>query len=235
MIVSIMQPAYLPWLGYFDRIARSDLHIVLDTVQLEHQTKTAFTNRNKVRTSAGWSWLTVPVRTAGEQPRIADVQLADPASWVRKHRETLRQAYGRAPYWNTMAPFVAEFYHREWPTLAPLLDETTSWLRNALALSTPVVAASTLGVNGSKGDLVVALCRAVGAGTYLSGPFGRDYLDPLAFETADIRLTFHDYVHPTYSQTHGEFVPYMSVVDLLANHGPQSTAILRSAVLPADV
>ncbi len=222
-----MQPAYLPWLGYFDRLQRSDLHIVLDTVQLEHQTKTAFTHRNRVRTVTGWSWLTVPVRTAGHHATpIRDIMIAPSSGWARKHATTLRQSYGRTPHWQGLAPLVDDVYAREWTHLIDVLAASTPALCTALGVRTPMVSASSLGVTGAKGELVMALCRAVGATTYLSGPFGRDYLDEAAFDRAGIALAYHDYQHPAYTQGASPFVPYLSVVDLLAHHGPDSLAIL---------
>lgn len=222
-----MQPAYLPWLGYFDRLQRSDLHIVLDSVQLEHQTKTAFTNRNRVRTANGWTWLTVPVQTAGHQHTpIRDITIAPSAAWTRKHAMTLQQSYARTPHWPRLAPLFDALYGREWVKLLDVLDASTPALCAELGVRTPMVSATSLGVTGTKADLVVALCRAVGATTYLSGPFGRDYLDEADFADAGIALTYHDYVHPTYTQGGMPFMPYLSVVDLLAHHGPDSLRIL---------
>ena len=235
MIVSIMQPAYLPWLGYFDRVQRSDLHIVLDTVQLEHQTKTAFTNRNRVRTATGWTWLTVPVQTAGHQHTpIRDITIASSPAWARKHATTLRQSYGRAPHWHRLAPLVDDVYGRAWVRLIDVIDASTPALCALLGVQTPMVSASSLGVTGTKGDLVLALCRAVGATTYLSGPFGRDYLDETTFADAGMAVAYHDFVHPTYTQGTAPFVPYLSVVDLLAHHGPDSLPILTGRAGAAD-
>lgn len=226
MIVSIMQPAYLPWLGYFDRIWRSDLHIVLDSVPLGFQTKTAFTTRNRIRTAAGATWLTVPVQSGQHQTIIHDVVLAATTPWARKHGESLRHAYGRAAHWDAVAPLVPTLYQPEWTTLTSVLDTATAWLCDTLRITTPTVRASSLPVQGSKGDLILALCTAVGASTYLSGPFGRDYLNAQAFSDAGVALTFHDYAHPEYTQGSAPFLPYLSVVDLLAHHGPRSLDIL---------
>jgi hypothetical protein len=227
MIVSIMQPAYLPWLGYFDRIAKSDLHIVLDTVQLEHQTKTSFTNRNRILTATGPIWLTVPVRTAGQPDTpIRSIEIATASPWARKHRASLHQAYCRAPYWAEHESFFTHCYEQPFTQLIDVLDLTTTHLLEALRVKTPLVRASTLGVRSTKGDLVVDLCEAVGATRYLSGPFGRNYLDPHRFDRAGIELVYHDYVHPEYSQGRGPFTPYLSAVDLLCWCGPASREIV---------
>jgi hypothetical protein len=233
MIVSIMQPAYLPWLGYFDRVARSDLHIVLDSVPLGHANKQNFTCRNRVRTATGPVWLTVPVQRQHADQRIADVLVAMDHGWMRKHWETVRHAYRRAPHWARYADFLEAFYATPRTHLVDVLDTSTTWLRETLAITTPIVRASTLNVPGTKAELILQLCLAVGATTYLSGPFGRDYLDPRAFEAAGIALAYHDYVHPRYPQRDAAFEPYLSVLDLLCHCGPDSLDILRGgAVAP---
>ena len=228
MIVSINQPAYLPWLGYFDRIRRSDLHIVLDNVQIERNTKHSFTNRNKVRTAQGWTWLTVPLRhptTAAEE--LINGICIDGDVWQRKHSRTLAQSYGKARHFGEHQIYFEELYSRSWIHLAPLLRESTGYLLKVLGICTPLLFSSEMKVEGSKAELVINLCKAAGATVYLSGPLGRDYLDPAIFETAGIALQFHEYAHPVYSQLHGQFIPYMSVVDLLFNHGPDALRTLR--------
>jgi len=225
VIVSINQPAYLPWLGYVHRIATSDVHIVLDHVQFE---KNSFVNRNKVRTSAGWCWLTVPVRTRGRFGDLAinRVQIDVGTGWRRKHWETLRQNYGRAPYFARHAPCFQDLLAVEWTGLADLCARATAHLLGAFGIGTPLVPSSALDVGGAKSELVLNLCRAVGATTYLSGPYGRHYLDEAAFRDAGIEIVYHDYRHPTYPQAYDPFEPAMAAVDLLFNCGPESMDIL---------
>jgi hypothetical protein len=225
VIVSINQPAYLPWLGYFHRIAVSDLHIVLDHVQFE---KNSFTNRNRLRTAAGATWLTVPVRTGGRFGNlpIDGVEITD-TTWRRKHWDTMRFAYAKAPFFARHQGFFRDVYERDWPRLLPLIEPITAELCAAFAIATPRIRSSELGVAGRKAELVLNLCRAVGATTYLSGPLGRDYLDPRDFAAAGIELAFHDYRHPVYRQAFPGFEPLMAAPDLLFNHGPESGAILR--------
>jgi len=226
VIVSINQPAYLPWLGYFDRIGRSDLHIVLDHVQFE---KNSFTNRNKVRTAQGWTWLTVPVLTKGKFGDLAinalETNTAIP--WPRKHWDGLRFSYSKAPHFGAHAAYFETSYAKDWPHLGGLLRDHMRYLLDALGIGTDIVFSSEMNVSGVKQDLVLNLCREVGATTYISGPLGRDYLEPAPFAQAGITLRFHDYQHPEYKQAYPGFEPYMAAVDLLFNHGPKSLEILR--------
>jgi len=166
--VSINQPAYLPWLGYFERIAASDVHIVLDHVQFE---KNSFVNRNKVRTREGWTWLTVPVLTKGRFGHLAINQLDLVAGhpWAKKHWSTLRMNYARAPFFPSYAPAYDALYAHPWSGFLPMAE---AFLRQHLAdlgIRTQILFSSTLGISGTKSDLVLNLCRAVGADRYLSG------------------------------------------------------------------
>lgn len=228
MIVSINQPAYLPWLGYFDRIACSDVHVVLDNVQFE---KNSFTNRNRVRTAQGSAWLTVPVQTSGRfgSLDIATLKIADDPRWAAKHWQTISQAYARAPFFAAHRDFFAGQYARHWDYLAALVAPTTDYLLDAFGIRTPLHRASALRATGKKDDLVLAICRELGATVYLSGPLGRDYLDEAKFAAAGIAVRYADYAHPTYPQAHPGFVPFMAAIDLLFMAGPEAGAILRTS------
>jgi hypothetical protein len=225
VIVSINQPAYLPWLGYFHRIAISDLHVVLDHVQFE---KNSFTNRNKVRTPSGHAWLTVPVRTKGRFGDLAinEVEVADDGRWAGKHLATLEQSYRRAPHLDEHHAFLRDVYGGQWARLAELAGEITTHHLQAFGIDTKLVSSVDLAVPGRKAELVLNLCREVGATVYLSGPLGRDYLDEGSFEAAGIEIRYHDYVHPTYPQCQPGFEPFMAALDLLLNCGPDSLAVL---------
>ncbi len=232
MIVSINQPAYLPWLGYFHRIQASDLHIVLDHVQFE---KNSTTNRNRIRTAQGWSWLTVPLKTKGRFGNLAinEVEIDGERGWPAKHWGTLRQNYAKAPHFAAHARFFEELYARPWARLAGLLEAATGYLlEHAFRIGTPLLRSSGMAVAGRKSELVLNLCRAAGAKVYLSGPLGRDYLDQEAFREAGIEIRYHDYAHPTYAQAYPGFESAMSAVDLLFNHGPDSARILATGAQP---
>jgi hypothetical protein len=231
MIVSIHQPAYLPWLGYFHRIAVSDAHIVLDSVQFE---KNSFINRNKVRTADGWCWLTVPVKTGGHFGSLAirTLEIDDRSEWRKKHWRTLCQNYSKAPYFARYAPFFEELYQCRWPHLNDLCQALTTYLLQALGIRTPCYLSSQMQAVGTKDELILALCREVGATTYFSGALGRDYLREKLFQEAGIRVVYQDYDHPVYPQMSAPFAPYMAVVDLLFHCGPKSLDVLLSHQQP---
>ncbi len=216
MIVSIHQPAYLPWLGYFDKIARADLFIWLDNVQFQ---KNSFQNRNKILTKDGPSWLTVPVRTSGvlyETP-LKDAEIDNSRNWRAKHVSSIRMNYNKAMRFSDCFPALAGFYEREWQTLDRLCWEMLDYFNTLLGVTTPIRRASDMSADGSKSDLVLDLCKKAGATTYLSGALGRDYLDLPSFAAAGIAVEFQDYKHPPYRQAYPGFVPNLAVIDLIMN------------------
>ena len=224
MKVSINQPAYLPWLGYFDRIASSDIAIVLDSVMIE---KGSYTNRNKMRSGNGWSWLTVPIKASG-QPLISEVQIDNQRDWRKKHFQLVNQAYAKARHSARHMEWINDLYSREWKELNELLTYTNSYFLGALSIRTKIIHSTALKVAGTKSELVLNLCKEVGATEYISGPFGIDYLDLPSFERAGILVTFQDYKHPVYEQCQGGFESHMSILDLLLNCGSASGQILRN-------
>lgn len=229
MIVSIAQPAYLPWLGYFDRIARSDVHVILDHVPISHGD---FTNRNKIASSQGWSWLTVPVHSRGEHTGapIASIGIDNRTNWREKHLRSLAHAYARSAHFADQRAHLDAFYAAEWTNLAELCIASARLLFAPLALeNAKLVRSSGMHLTQKKSDLVLEICRNLGASTYLSGPLGRDYLELGAFAAAGIAVRFHDYAHPQYAQCwKGDFRAYMSALDLVCNAGPAAREIMMS-------
>lgn len=224
--VAILQSNYIPWKGYFDIIRAVDLFIVLDDVQF---TKNDWRNRNQVKTSAGAKWLTVPVATAGRPDQTIDATRIA-RSWTRRHAETLRQAYARAPGFAAMWPPISALYDTaaDEPMLARVNAIFLRGLCQLLGIATPFVPARDLGREGRKAERVLALCQAVGADLYLSGPAARAYLDPVSFETAGIELRFADYSgYPPYPQLHGPFMHQVSALDLLFNAGADAKRYMK--------
>jgi hypothetical protein len=222
----VLQPGYLPWLGFFDQMRRADVFVYYDDVQYD---KHGWRNRNRVKSPAGPHWLTVPVRHHGlGQPRIMDVEIDTRAPWARKHVGTLRQFYARAPFSDAYLPELEELLSRPWTRIIDLDVAVVAVMARWLNLSPNIHRASTLGVNGEQSARLLALCQHFAATRYLSGSAARDYLDVPMFERAGVTVEWQDYRHPIYPQQHGEFVPYLSAIDLLLNCGDESGAILEN-------
>lgn len=225
LIVSIHQPAYLPWLGYLDRIGASDAFVFLDTVQFE---KNSFTNRNVIKTPNGPLWLTVPVLSQGHLERtLLELRIDNRRNWKKKHLRSIEQNYNRAPLFGERFPKLVDLFDVEDALLSELCFRQLKFWLGEFRITTPVFRASELGISGRKADLILALCRQLGASTYLSGPQGRNYLDEYAFAAMGISVRYHDYVTHPYPQLFGAFSPAISVLDNWMN--VSNNTVSRSA------
>jgi hypothetical protein len=225
-VVAIHQPQYLPWLGYFDKLDRADVFCLLDTVQYK---KNEFQNRNRIKTSQGWQWLTVPVTYRFPQ-RIGEVGLNQTVDWQRKHLQALRIHYGKAPYFETYIERFEKFYQESQKLLVEVNVGCIQLLLELLGLERKLVLASTLAVRTEDPTLrLVEICQALGGDTYLSGKDGAKYMDLDTFHRHQIDLVLQEFHHPEYSQCYGPFEPNLSIVDLLFNCGPESVATIRKA------
>lgn len=215
MIMSAHQPAYLPWLGYFDKIKRSDIFIFLDTVQYE---KNSFTNRNKIKTANGPVWLSVPVvKTDHIRKIMSEMPIDKNYKWQKKHLNAIQMAYSKAPNFKKLFPQLQELYAKEYDNIVDITWEHLQFWLKVLEIDTKVMKSSELNVTGKKSDFVLGLCKAVGADYYISGAMGRDYLDTERFIEEGVQVEFQEYRHPVYPQLYGGFIPNMGIVDFVMN------------------
>lgn len=224
MKVAIHQPQYLPWLGYLAKWAAADVFVFLDTVQYE---KNGWQNRNRIRTADGAHWLTVPVHAHLGTP-IAEVAIDTTQPWRARHLRAIEHAYARTAHLASHHGSLRALLDLDWRLLARLAVASAEWLAKAVGITTPSRLASTLAADdGDATGRLVAICKAVGADTYLAGGHGARYMDGARFREAGISVLYQHYEHPVYTQQHGEFVPFLSGVDLLLTHGDESLSILR--------
>ncbi|MCK9244124.1 MAG: WbqC family protein [Candidatus Marinimicrobia bacterium] len=231
MICAIHQPQTYPWLGYFAKIMQADVFIFLDNVQFK---KNEWQNRNKIRTPDGWLWLTVPVIHHFGQP-INSVAINDQVDWQKKHLQTLRTYYGRAPFFKQYFEDIATLYQTTWQNLAQFNIASIRRLMSIIGITTPTVIASemqelNLDPTISPDERLIIATKAVGAEVYLSGAGGRDYLKTELFPKNGIELRFQSFEHPAYRQMTADFLPFMSILDLLFNEGPQTKSIIKRGI-----
>lgn len=232
LTVTIHQPETLPWLGFMDKLRQCDVLVLLDHVQFS---KHYFQNRNRIRTLApqGWSWLTVPVTKGSSFQRICDVHIdTNQYGWRREHIGLLRQSYRDAPFFERYISTIKSLYECGWDRLVDFNIAIIGWLTNAFGIERLMLRSSELDVSGARSELNLAICKSVGATEYLSGISGREYLDVGLFESAGIAVRFQEFYHPIYRQRYEPFVPSLSSIDLLFNHGDASLAILESEEVP---
>lgn len=214
VLCGIHQLHYLPWLRYFEKIVRSDVFIILDTVQYN---KNGWQNRNRIKSARGPVLLTVPVH-APLGCTLDAVRIDNTQPWRRKHWLTIEQSYRRAPQFARHSAFLRDTYARDWDSLNELNRHMLDYFVHALGIGTRVVYASELNVEGVATDRLVNLLKAVGADAYYSGAYALDqYLDAAKLERAGIELRLQQWRSAPYPQLHGAFVSDLSVVDLIMN------------------
>ncbi|MFA6216174.1 MAG: WbqC family protein [Candidatus Omnitrophota bacterium] len=228
MIVSVHQPQYIPWLGYFDKIAKSDCFVFLDCVQYKER---EFQNRNKIRTKDGWIWLTVPVASQGlGRQKVSDVAIDNESAWRKQHLKSWEVWYAKAPFFKEYAAFFKEIYNTDWEKLSQLNVFITRYVFKALGIEKPVYFESALQTTQSKTERIIEICQKLKADVYLSGSGGRDYIEEDKFKAAGIELRYQEFIHPVYQQQFSasgeDFVSHLSIFDLLLNEGPKSREIM---------
>lgn len=228
-IMAMHQPNYLPYLGYFHKMAHCDRFVLLDAVQFPRGQ--SYANRNRVKTHNGTTWLTVPVSTpSGEKGKVpyTEVRIAGD-KWKRKHLRTLQMNYKKAGHYEDVYPLVEEALetHDDFTELNIALIRA---VRDYLGIGTPLVRLSELlDEFGEKTQLIVDISKALGTGVYLSGTGGgKDYNDKELLAEHGIELRYSTFEHPEYPQLWGDFESHLSVIDLLFNCGPESREILLS-------
>jgi hypothetical protein len=220
--VAVLQPGYLPWLGFFDQMRRADVFVYYDDVQFD---KHGWRNRNRIKSPAGPHWLTVPVRHHGK-PRILDVEIDERAPWARRHVGAIRQFYSRAPFLERYLGDLEELLLRHWQHVVDLDLAAAAKMAEWLGVRTQIERSSCLGIAGERSERLLLICQRFQATRYLSGNAARVYLDVDLFARNGIEVVWQDFHHPIYPQQHGEFVPHLSAIDLLLNCGDRGAAIL---------
>ncbi|MCA1568902.1 MAG: WbqC family protein [Chloroflexi bacterium] len=223
--VAIIQSNYIPWKGYFDVIAAVDEFFLYDTVQY---TRRDWRNRNRIKTTQGPQWLTIPVQ-GSRAHRICDVAISDPL-WAGRHWRTLAQEYARAPYFAEYREAIETLYmDAEERMLSAVNERFIRALCGLLGITTPIARAADDSEHETKTEKLVAVCVDAGATEYLCGPASRDYLEAWRFDEAGIALTYVDYSgYPEYPQLFGPFLHEVTVLDLIFNTGPDARSYMKS-------
>ena len=233
-LAAIHQPQYLPYLGFFHKVHQADVFVVMDGVQFQRR---GVQHRNRIKTPAGARWITVPVLRSA-QPRgmdgrseqiTNDILIDGDDAWQRRHLTTLRLNYARSPFFERYWDSLEDLLDRPWKRLVELDIATTRWATDAMGIATPTVLMSSLDVGGTASELLVNICRSIGADRYISGPGGRRYMDLDLFEAAGVDVVWQEFESPRYAQPFPQvgFVPDLSVVDALFSCGPDIKAFLE--------
>ena len=218
-ILTAHQPAYLPWIGLFHKIAIANAYVYLDNIQFE---KNSFINRNKIKTANGPIWLTVPILLKGHMSKtIKEMKINNIVNWQTKHLKSIEMNYKSTSYFNQYIGFFRDCYKREWTHLSDLNEYMLKWFLNILNIKVKYYKMSEIGFEGRKSDLVLDMCKKLSADLYIFGALGRDYVKEENFTREDIKIYFQNYNHPVYQQLYVGFISHLSIVDLLFNVGAE--------------
>jgi len=221
VIVAVHQPNFFPWLGYFDKMIRSDVFIVLDDAQFPKKGGTWMNRVQFLRSGVG-TWLTAPVdRSYSGFRSVAEMRFAGDANWRACVWRTLEQSYETAPCWGEVREVVFELVHRPVDSIVEYNLGAIRALASAMGVACPTIRlASEFGLEAGGTERLIQLVRAVGGSEYLCGAGSGGYLEPMMFVDSGVRLHLQNFRHPRYPQNNSHtFVAGLSVIDLLANLG----------------
>lgn len=229
MRVAIVQPAFFPWIGTLQKIRSVDLFIHYDDVLLS---RGDYTNRAKIKSSRGVRWLTVPLHNFHLGKLIREVEVDPSQAWGLRHLQVLREEYRRAPFKEEMLAIVSDIYAKEWSHIGDLSISTIEVACQYFGIRPPCgfVRASQLDVSGSGTERLLKILQSVGGTTYVCGAgkqrVSARYLDHEMLERAEIRIEYMQYSNIPYLQQHGDFLPGLSVLDLIANEGMRGHSLV---------
>jgi hypothetical protein len=232
MKIAIHQPQYMAWLGYFHKMASVDLFVYLDDVQFK---KNEWQHRNRIRSSSGCQWLSVPTTYRFPQ-LIMEVAVAHDSDWQKGHLNSLNACYAKSPFYKQYIPQFERFFEesRGFKTIDKINIMSSELLRTMVGISTRTAVSSQFKADGVSTERLVNVCRRFEADTYLAGAGGREYMDLTLFEKAGIAVEFQEFIPPVYPQHWSalpqDFVPGLSAIDLIFNCGQQSLKILMGNV-----
>ena len=217
-----MQPTYLPWSGYFNLISSSDCFVFLDDVQFEKQ---SWQNRNRIAQNSNILWLTVPLEKAKLDCMIKDIKISSSSQWKKKHIRSLSQSYAKARFSEEILSMIIPILERDNKFLIDLTIPIISKISKSLGFNKTLIKSSELQQQGKKSEKLINICNHLKANKYLSPLGAKVYLDndKHLFYEEDIIVKYQHYEPEEYSQIgDGVFIPYMSVVDMIANCGFES-------------
>jgi hypothetical protein len=204
----------------------------MDGVQYE---PSSFMNRNRIKTAVGPQLLSVPVLSKGylEKPNI-EIPLDPSQNWQKKHWSSIKLAYIKSPYFESYKDFFVEVYTKKWNTLCELNENLIKHFFKEFKINIEFVTCLNLGARGTKSDRIIDICKKMNADLFIFGSGGKNYADIDLFKKEKIKVYFQNYVHPIYPQLYGEFIPNLSVLDLLFNCGEKTISIIMSGNISKD-
>lgn len=224
--VAILQSNYIPWKGYFDLINMVDEFVLFDEVQY---TKNDWRNRNKIKTSQGLQWLTIPVRQVSLEQKISETMVAN-AKWNVKHWNSIVQNYSKSKYFSQYRNFFERLYFESnEESLSKINYSFIGAICEILDIRTKISFSSKYQLIDGQTEKLLHICHQAGASCYLSGPAAKEYFDISLAKKMDIDVEWMDYTgYPEYRQLHSGFEHSVSILDLIFNEGPNAKSFMKS-------
>jgi len=228
--VVISQPMLFPWVGLFEQIRLADIFVHYGDVQFS---KGSLTNRVQIKTAKGVKWMTMPLVNFSLGQAIDDVRINMSTNWRNQHIDMLKQAYAEAPYRRQMLSLVESVYGEQLETVGAMSRQSMETCCDYYGLSEGkrFVDVRELGISGVSSQRVLDIVKSLGGDRYITGWGARNYLDHQSFEDAGIRVEYMNYEKANYPQLHGEFTPFVSVLDLIANVGKSGIDYIQSGTI----
>ena len=225
MKVAIHQPNYLPYLGFFHKLSLVDTFVIMDDTQYDKK----FTNRNKIKVPGNWIWLTVPINKKHKFVANKIVEINNEENWQSDHFEKINRSYSNSEFFKkNYKTFFEKIYSKKWDHLFTLNYELIIQLIDWLDIKIEVIKESELNISGNSTERLVNISKKIGAETYVSGIGGKEYMNEKMFETNNIKIEYQNFKCPIYKQVfNSEFIPNLSIIDLLFNIGPKSLSKLK--------
>lgn len=227
--IVILQPGYLPWLGFFDLMYKADTFVILDDVQY---TVRDWRSRNRIKTPEGVMWLTVPVQGKGLRGKlIKDVEVDNTQQWQKKHLRSMESFYGKAEHFKEVIELINDIYRKNYTFLIDVDMDFILRAKEFLSLESKIVLSSEIPSTGKRDEKLLSICKHLNATHYLTGNAAKAYLRESIFKVKGITVEWHDYHLPYYNQLwlkKAGFISHLSIIDLLFNHGADSLSVLTS-------
>ena len=225
--LSLMQPTYIPWIGYFSLIKQSDLFVLYTTTQLQ---KRSWQTRNRIKTANGELFLNVPIKKTKTRNSltIKNAEISYDTNWVKKHLDSIRYAYSKTSYFNEVYPIIEKRLTSYPKYLSELNINLIRDFIKILEIDTQLIDSEDIKYEGKKDEALISICKILNVENYLSVKGSKEYIlsgDNL-FLKNNIKLLWQEYEHPVYKQVNGEFIPSLGIIDALFNIGPIETGKL---------
>ncbi len=222
--IFIKQAQYLPWIGFFRNMIESDILVILDDVQYA---KNGWYNRNKIRTSINWMWLTLPVKVSlGE--KFNEVKIDNSQNWQEKHSKAIYINYQKSEYFEKYWREIKNIYDKKYEYLFDINFDFIKLFLDIFSINKKIILSSKLNIQKTGSDRLLEICNLLKGDVYLSGEMGKKYLKEDDFKRNNIDVIYQNFQHPEYKQTYKPFIPNMSFIDLLFNEGDNSLKIIQN-------